>query len=561
MSSGDFEVGHAHQAEPAPADQAQTLGEDDAPRVRFLGGTPPPVAGAFHEPGVSASDLAFGEQGCQLCNVPPQPQPAPVAGHLTSHQDPHAVKLPPDEQPVDWMQYAEVTAPPDPFVLRDIIPAETPPAPPDTVVQWHDPSELYGHGEAPSPNPLDSGKIHVDAFHMDQRLAWWDAYRAVATQVDGMQRDVAPDVDLFRHAERNPELRALGFILDRKDWQGNLGSLAEDQQVPQRGGPRVGSLFFGSDLALSGPDDRAIASAGEAMQHGRGGVEHAFLETERADTDLKDAIEDIKSAAINVSETKHGIDAAVADLDAAAAAREASEARVDIAALRREADVVAGTLSFAFGLPEQLTTILDGGATGTDALGTTANTILGLVSDERLHDAQTRLAEATRRMQDAAEKGLEARLAHAWDESRKAVHKLQGSRNKLLGKLTERREAYNAAGLAAAEVSSGPDASKHKVAAIISAIPIVEAVVAAIRNIVDKTTNAAPTYTREAALGYGIARYHQTEESLELPIAIGQLLYIQRMWGMSLANWKQRLDTLLAAKDRIAGPRPQSQEG
>lgn len=65
-----------------------------------------------------------------------------------------------------------------------------------------------------------------------------------------------------------------------------------------------------------------------------------------------------------------------------------------------------------------------------------------------------------------------------------------------------RAESQRGGGLIFGRILKPPP---KKIAGYIGAIPIVESVLASLRNIADKTAHARPPYSEEAGLGYGIA--------------------------------------------------------
>lgn len=104
MSHGDFEFGRASAGpEPAGGNPA-AQDQEDAPRVRFVGGPAPAVNGGFKDPGATASERAYGgseiDQALKPVNTPP-PQPT----HVTS-----GVKVATDRAPTP----GEVLDPPQP---------------------------------------------------------------------------------------------------------------------------------------------------------------------------------------------------------------------------------------------------------------------------------------------------------------------------------------------------------------------------------------------------------------------------------------------------------------
>jgi hypothetical protein len=474
--------------------------------------------------------------------------------HESPYKDPF--RTPDDEKKANWGDYVKVQAPGDPMVPFELDPGMACPFPPNAIMEKM-PSHHQQNDDYPNPfKDQDKDKVQIGHWKLVQRQEAWDAYRNKALGVKAMQDAVKPDVDLFRHAEKNEELKALGFIM-KKGFTGDLTTLAGEQQVPQQGGPSVGSLFGSSGLNLTKADQKSIDGAAHARETGKDkGMSQAFLGTNKADTDLKAALEFLKAAAEQVTATKQTLESAIQAIEYANAEKEAEDAKAEIEELKKTVEFVKGFIEFATSGPGKLAKLAEEGIDKLEAVGTISSLILDIIPIAGMKEAEGKLAAAQEKMKTAKGKQLQANLEAAKASSRGAVHDLAGKRDSLLSALTARRLAYNTAGDASGHAATGNDASKKKVAGLVAAIPIVENVVAALRNISSKTAFARPEWDEKSGLGYGIALYHQNWEAIDLPTAIGMLEWCNLYFGFTGEDWQDRLTMLLKTKEQLQGTTP-----
>ena len=473
------------------------------------------------------------------------------------HQDPYALRHrhPDDEQTLNWEKFVRSTAPADPYEPLAVVPQDFCPFPPNAVVEQpathHTQNETY-----PDPFKKQDNRVIVQQWWLGQRQEAWMAYRESAMQIQTMEEALAPDLNQFFHAEKNNDLKALGFIM-AKGYKGNLLDLTSKQEVPTRGGPQIGGLFKGDNsLNTTKADEKAINTSAAALQHGKGGAEAGFLGTTKADSDLKAELSKVKAAADTAIAANEKLNSATAAVKYAEAQEKADEAQAEIKELTEQAEQVKSIIEFTVGAPEKLAKLAEEGINKLEAVGTIASLMLDIFPSAAMDAAKAKLAAAQTEMKTEKGKQLQADLNAAKAGLRAALESLAGEKSALASAMTARRQAYNAAGVAAGAAAGGSTSSQQKVAGIIAAIPIVETAVAALRNITDKTMKVRPPYTEKAGLGYGIAVSHKFSQALNLPNAIGILEYCNLWFGSVQADWTERLNSLMAAKERIAGTRP-----
>lgn len=325
-----------------------------------------------------------------------------------------------------------------------------------------------------------------------------------------------------------------------KGFQGDLTTLANRQEVPHRGGAQVGGLFRGDNtLNTTKSDERAIDNAS------KGAADGGFLGVIKADSQLTAALKAVKQATTTVMEARSDLLAAYDAIEVAQAEKDAEDAAKEIAALKGDAEKIRSALEFIDNGPAKIAKLLEEGVEKLSHVGSVCALVFSTLPVAGLTAAEAKLAQAQTRMKAATAAGLQHRLEAAKSKALAALQVLSEKKANLHTAMTARREAYDEAGRQAGAASHGGPASSAKVAAFISAIPVAEIVVANLRNIVDKTR-------------YGLALQHQTEQAWNLPVAIGTLEYCQTYFGAALADWTERLQALIANKDRIAGERPET---
>lgn len=464
----------------------------------------------------------------------------------------------PDEAPVSW-EHARV-APPNPFeffscTVTGTVPSRTPgpvgPATPRRAEPTSAPCASEHHHE-----PRSDSVRATPELSQDRREGYWAAFAAVSQVAEERHEVVGERVEEFRHAERDQQLRALGYIVP-VGFTGDLWTLTDAQHVPYQDGMAVGALFDGEgELHLDKHEQRAIDASGKAMGHGKGGIERSLLVTVQADEGLKMAISSVGRAAETLSARLEGVHQAIALIEASHAAARAGELRAQLDQLRadtaRGVEIVGTLMSFAKGVVHGAEGEI-GDAIG--EIGTLAATIMGHLDDPRMH----RLEQALEREELAEQHATEDALAHGLKEAKLGAHAamrgVSAASSGLNQAMTQRRLAYNDLGLAAGRQVSGPQRSRRKIAAILAAIPLVELVVGRARALAGDDVRT-PEYDQAAGRGLGMALYHDVPVARAFLRACGELTYTRDYFGIVEGEWQQRLFALRQVKDRIGGRRP-----
>jgi Domain of unknown function (DUF4157) len=459
-----------------------------------------------------------------------------------------------DENPVNWTRQVFASAPPDPFVLLDCAVEDSPPPAPRVKGQQRAP-----RNEHPSHHRR---KVEFDFEGIQDmsRRTYWRAFQAVTSEAQATHTGIASEVTAYNHAERDPELRSLLFMLPNNDrqWKGDLDDLAQVQQVPGRGGVSVGSLFESDgDLQLNKHDRRAIESTAKATQSGKGGrkTERATGKTVDSDAALAGAVETIQGALAGAREKSGLLRAAGHAIEVYKANNEAADVQRDIEALKQEVATVKEIVGTIFDVATTIAHIAKGDVgDAIDKVGVIAGTLLSHMNDGRIARAEAKLEQANERAKTARGQELQERLHAAKNAVSKALSEVQTAKTGLLRTLTARRESYNALGIAAGSEIDCPTDSRHKISGMLAAIPIVETVVSRARNIAEKSV--APNYNTNAGKGFAMAQYARHPKVSVFLTALGQVAHSKYRFAAVANDWEHRLRQLQDVKRKITGARP-----
>lgn len=371
------------------------------------------------------------------------------------------------------------------------------------------------------------------------------------------------EIEQYRHAEKSPELAALGFVLPEQ-WKGEIDDLSEIQELPQRGGMTMGQLFKHDQLVLSKHDRHAIAAAAAAgpaagRQGRQSNIDNKMMAVTAADASLNEAVFALKAT---ISQHAAGLNAQVAavhDIAAFDAAQAAQEARGEIEQIQQ----VAGRFKSAIGIITSVSSSamffkgIGGDASAGDGVGQAgsfASAIVDLIAEDRMSAAKQRLALAEADYTSQTGKALHAKLQAAQHTVLAMISSIEAHRSGLYQALTLRRQAYNALGFAASTHTPCPEQSRRRISAILAAIPLAEYVAGRARAITLIST--PPPYTGEAGRGYAMA---VKRKEVKLPVflrAWGEIRHIGMFYSADAAKWETRLSQLNAVKTQIGGRRP-----
>lgn len=439
---------------------------------------------------------------------------------------------PADDVPADWHKFIKISPPCNPFRSVNVVPGRECPKAPNSVLA----PEPYGHHDT-SPHSNTPGVSYLTSANLKARQVAWDAYLRVAAHVQGVQDNMEPYLVRYQHAERDEDLRALDFQVPR-DYKGTLADLAGRQQMPEVGGMRIGDLFHGDNtLALDEGDKKDLGRINPKT------VGTPFRNADEADARLEAAVSKVAAASHNVAATEQRLKVALADIEKSVAKHEVAEAAQEVAELKEGAAHIVEALEWMSTGPAKIMGLI----TERHEVGGNAAMIVRLLPIRGLEEAQRKLAVAQIKLDNAKLVWLQANLGDATSSSCAAIAELASARQKLVSAMLARRTAHAEAGTTAA---AGADGSP-KIAAVVSAIPIVAHVAAALRHLANSSSDVCPSYNDDAGRGYGIALQQKLPEAIVLPQVIGPLLYCGAYYGDLAGEWEQRLAQLQSVRDQI----------
>lgn len=456
---------------------------------------------------------------------------------------PSALRKPDDEFPIDWTTLVRPAAPSDPFESLPLVPPILAPASPHAIYE-DGAGNCHAAGD---PGERDPFAVLITRPKSQERQHCWDEYVAAAMHVNTIQLQTAPDLRRFQRAANDDQLRALGFVLP-SHFHGDLDQLALAQQVPQRGGFRVSSLFEGNQVALSEEDQQAMSTI-----RATGGADDGFLDAIHADYQLQGSLQRVQAASQEIVAANESVRGAQAKIRRTKASEMIVDGHDRLDKLQRQSDMLASVLEFVDGGPARVAKVISEGIDKLSHVGSLSALVVRLLSGHALDAAQRRITEAKEDERRAHETELDATLAAAQAKALAAVILLGAAKSDLAAAMASRRMAYDKAGRAATRASGG----STKVAAIMSTIPIAEELVGIIEIVHKATAGARPTCTARGAFGYGLAVAHHPELADALPRVIGWLEYVHDRFGGMAGDWRERLNELRAAREQMAGSRPE----
>lgn len=454
----------------------------------------------------------------------------------------------PDEQEVNWATWAHV--PPDPFQPRMcLIDERLIPADP---MQRSTPTPLEHHGEQ---SPLSNFQPHDI-----KRTLYWTAISADSKIVHESHAAMGPELVMFRHAEKDDQLGALGYKMG-SGWTGDVAALTDAQSVPKQGGMKVGGLFDKSNQLIKNKhDEAAIASTGTATKKGRGKTEEAALGTVKSDALVQGALALIKETIEALAAANSTLVVALEGVTQFEAQDEMDSARGEIEQLKGEAEQWKEAVEL---VTNMVTGVVHGlaGETGDaiSSLGTIVSTVVSHLNSDRLEKAEAKLAKAERKYKESRVIATWATVDSARASVRSKLHGVVGAKAKMQAALTDHRAAYNQLGMAAGSEIQCPEGSQHRISAMLAAIPLVEVVVARARAV--RNAAAMPAYTKESGIGLGMAEYHREPNAPAFKTAVSEMHWARDKFAAEATKWEERLAKLMEVKTAIIGESPGSASG
>ena len=460
----------------------------------------------------------------------------------------------PDEAPRSWVDVR--SAPPNPFELFDCTAKGDAPERVESAskARVSAPSPPVHHTSHHRPDNRLLSESELPDFSDHRRDTYWNAFKAVSADAQARHGVMGANLDAFRHAEGDPTLAPLGYLLASKN-EITVPELTDQQRVPQGNGPTVGSLFDGdNNLRLDKHDHQAIHGAATAMNNGRGTIQNKMLLTLASDGALRAAVADIRIAFSQLEGETARLQAAAAAITAHQASEESLELQSEIDSLKAEASDAKEVIDLVLGVVTTVVYAATGEAgDAINQLGIVAGTLLGHVNDKRINTVMSKLQQAQHRHKSAINAGLGADLRAARSGVMAANQQLVKVGGKLDTTLVGRRNAYNALAAAVHQELPCPERNRYKIAGMLSAIPLVETVIARAQVL---GAISVPAYNEAAARGLGMAAHHGRPVAGAFLRACGELNFNRMTARLAQGEWGERLQALLQLKTQIGGLRP-----
>jgi hypothetical protein len=433
-----------------------------------------------------------------------------------------------DDAEVKWTHYVSAKPPGHPYRIYDV------------AVGANTPSAM---GKNSKPEVQPQPQSHV------ARQESWAEFRKQSLMVDAQQHRVAPEYNTFFQAEKNDDLRALGFVMSSSEWKGNTAVLADQQRLTENGQP-MGTLFRGEGrLNTTTTDQAGMAKAKTAMDsHGTAKREHDA--TNGADQDLRSKVSELRAALKLLDDAGAAVNVAAAKLDQLYARRAIESDHKKIEKIKANNEKILHLIERVAGGAAKF---MAGGAEfdAVEFIGQTA----GAVSADDLQQLRHALASHEEQLEDAETRELVAGVQSAKGKALAAIAGVDGKRSALRQSIGARKDCYARAGAASAKASGGNAATQNKITSMMAAIPVVEVVMHQLQTMVG-TLQGRPHYSEAAGRGFGIATWNQMPQAENFVLALEQMEYCRIYFGDLLRDWQQRLSGLKAVRVQLGGARP-----
>lgn len=478
-----------------------------------------------------------------------------TTAQLGSHVAPASVfRTPEDQVPINWNTRVP-PMPADHFEVINVVPPPDCPLPVNSVMEG-----TPAHQQAKS-RPRRDGDTSDRPVLMTHaatvlRQTWWDEYVKQASYVQAMQLAVAPDVARCENVQKDGHLRALGFLIP-KGFEGGVAELANQQRVPDRSsGLQLGQLFSPVDQTLSKSADNDLAIQRVSASPS---ADRAVGRSNEADEQLRASLQRVHAAAAGATAAAKELGRLQAARAGAKADRDVAAAQAEIRQLQEDAAFIPTLLNLVDTGPARIKALAEEGLAKLSKVGAVCSMILQTFPVAGLEEAQRKLASAQLRSSNAKQEAAANELEAVKARVEQSLAAFAATRADLRAAMTHRREAYVSTGAEIAEAAGG-GAEGAKLAAIYSAIPIVETVLGRASSVADKTENVRPPCDDKARYGYGIALSHGLSEAKALPLAIGQLEAVRLRYLDMRADWEARLRSINEVRESIEGTRPKEDD-
>lgn len=391
-----------------------------------------------------------------------------------------------------------------------------------------------------------------------RRNRYWRAFAEKVPEMRTTHQSVRSHVNAFTSAKQDPQVKALDFQL-APNVDGDIGSMADQVELPEQGGQAVGQLFNGDDtLALSSEDRAAMEGVSMAVEQGRApGIGAKRRQVYAADRKLSAALRVVTASASGLEGAQLKLTSTLLLLGAQGAETRAGDAQGKIDALRSEVEATRTIIQRAASFFALLGHIAQGGVgDAIEKVGELASEVVSHSRDTEIAAANAEKLQAEVERASFLKETTRIAVQKALSHVRQATHGLAAHVDGVLVALSERRSAYSElGGSVGASVPSEQESSRSKLAAIPSALPIAEMVIAKAQAI--REAAVVPSYNEAAGRGLAIAKAHSYPAAEPFIEAARDVVSAGSYGAHEEATWRKRRDQLFTATSKMIGPRPE----
>ncbi len=388
-----------------------------------------------------------------------------------------------------------------------------------------------------------------------RRNGLWQSFAGAVGEAARRHATMTASLTAYRQAQNDPELGALRY--PKAPGPVDVSTYTEQQKVPHPAGRTVGSLFQRSEgketLPLDQNDRKAIGGARTAAQTNRGNVKKEGDQTADADQAVEQARAFAQAARRSASGAAHKLEAAMIRV------RRALERRTGQQTARERADIES-RLQSAQNIVEVLTdlaSLVAFAAQGKEGLGDAidkAGSLFNKALEADVAEKLDRLDGLIRQSQIREQNLLEGEVYEEYEEAIDAASAtrshMTGTVAGLLRSLGQQRDAHDEfAEAAVASVPDAPAATREKLGAMLSAMPLVDAAIYKARQLAD---DSEPVSADASAMqGFGIARSHGHHVVASFTRATNELAGVHQMARADELKWQQRKQELGGVRSEI----------
>ena len=410
----------------------------------------------------------------------------------------------------------------------------------------------------PAPSGIPPGITHALDPDFQRRNVYWQAFAAKSAEVGVSHAATSLAVRTYFDAAHDPDLGALQYSIGATE-KIDVGKATNREVVPNRQ-PRasVGSLFDAKNqLAIDYSTD-GFMGVQNSVESGKSDAKTAEAETQRADEKLVTMMSELRRRVKQMQAAALGVQSAAAQLRSLTVGQDRRSAERELDDVQARADAAGEAVETVFNLVAMLVHIGEGGiGDAVEKVGEFAAKAVSHAYDDAIETAKNKVEQLRFAEVSNSRDALLATLGASGLRLHEAVTAVEEQRGVLRSALGARRTAYNNLGQAAAKaVPSAP--GKHKVAASLAAIPLVDAVIAKAHDLRASANVPAPEAAAERGLRIAHDNGHPSGKSFL--VACDQLNAARQRGAADERKWIARRDQLFAVKEAMFGRRPSPED-